>query len=252
MKKFAIALLFLTLLYSTTITGKIYDADKMTPLMNSLVTIENSDGNILVQKICGNEYSIEIAPGKYLVRAYHYQNGTLDEYNEYDIEASGNEMKLDLLLIPYELFQMTPDFSKPKYADSGNAVDAASIRIDYGTIIVGTILVAGLIGIYLRYFGKGRGKHANSKAEEKNAGVTQPVAQGPQAEEQEEPHELDEECKKIMKIITENEGRITQKELRQILGFSETKMSFIITELEALGCLKRIKKGRENILKVIK
>ncbi len=64
-------------------------------------------------------------------------------------------------------------------------------------------------------------------------------------------HELDEKGKKVLKILKENEGRMIQKELRNIFNFSETKMSLVITKLESLGLVKRIKKGRENILKLI-
>ena len=40
--------------------------------------------------------------------------------------------------------------------------------------------------------------------------------------------------------MQDNEGRILQRELRQILNFSETKMSLIISEMEVLGLIKDV------------
>lgn len=53
---------------------------------------------------------------------------------------------------------------------------------------------------------------------------------------------------KLIKIIKDNGGRITQKELRKHFPISEAKVSLMITELEAKGKLGKIKKGRSNVL----
>ncbi len=55
-------------------------------------------------------------------------------------------------------------------------------------------------------------------------------------------------AEKIIKILKENDGRMTQKELRKHFPFSEAKMSLAITELEANKKIKKIKKGRGNII----
>lgn len=64
---------------------------------------------------------------------------------------------------------------------------------------------------------------------------------------QEEPQQ-DDLLKKVVEIIKNNEGRITQKELRKHFPLSEAKVSLIITQLEKEGKLEKIKKGRGNIL----
>lgn len=64
---------------------------------------------------------------------------------------------------------------------------------------------------------------------------------------QEEPQEEDL-LKKVTEIIKNNEGRITQKELRKHFPLSEAKISLVITQLEKEGKLEKIKKGRGNIL----
>lgn len=56
-----------------------------------------------------------------------------------------------------------------------------------------------------------------------------------------------EERNEVLDIVVK-EGRILQKDLRKKLPYSEAKVSLMISELEAQGKIKRIKKGRGNIL----
>lgn len=59
---------------------------------------------------------------------------------------------------------------------------------------------------------------------------------------------LPEDLKAVVDVIKAKGGRITQKELRKILGFSEAKMSLIIADLERRGIVEKVKKGRGNLI----
>ena len=63
---------------------------------------------------------------------------------------------------------------------------------------------------------------------------------------------MDDESRKILEILKSSGGRMLQKELRDIMGASQSNMSLVLTELEQLGYIKRFKRGRENLLKLIK
>lgn len=52
----------------------------------------------------------------------------------------------------------------------------------------------------------------------------------------------------VLDILKKHGGRITQKDLRKEIPLSEAKVSLMIAELESEGKLKKIKKGRSNIL----
>jgi uncharacterized membrane protein len=52
----------------------------------------------------------------------------------------------------------------------------------------------------------------------------------------------------VLKIIKEEGGRTTQKNIRKKIPLSEAKISLMISELEAAGKVKKIKKGRGNII----
>ncbi|MDK2795179.1 MAG: hypothetical protein PWQ22_111 [Archaeoglobaceae archaeon] len=67
-------------------------------------------------------------------------------------------------------------------------------------------------------------------------------------EKSEEIEVLPEDLRKVLELIKAEGGRITQKELRRKLGFSEAKLSLIIADLERRGLIEKVKKGRGNII----
>jgi uncharacterized membrane protein len=94
----------------------------------------------------------------------------------------------------------------------------------------GTIL--GLLIIWLSYFLITRTKVMEAKKEAgKDAGdVTK------------------DELEKVLGIIRKSGGRATQKDIRKEIPYSEAKISLMISELEEKGRVKKIKKGRGNII----
>lgn len=59
---------------------------------------------------------------------------------------------------------------------------------------------------------------------------------------------LSTELSEILDVIRGYKGRITQKELRSRLEYSEVKVSLLLSELEKRGLIKKFKHGRENIV----
>jgi uncharacterized membrane protein len=59
---------------------------------------------------------------------------------------------------------------------------------------------------------------------------------------------LPQDCREVLGIIEKNGGRITQLDLRKALPYSEAKVSLIVSDLESRGILKKVKKGRGNVL----
>jgi len=58
----------------------------------------------------------------------------------------------------------------------------------------------------------------------------------------------DDISNKVLEIIKKQGGRTTQKDIRKQIPMSEAKISLVITELEHKGIIKKIKKGRGNII----
>lgn len=60
---------------------------------------------------------------------------------------------------------------------------------------------------------------------------------------------MDKDAEAVLKILDSFEGRATQKELREALKFSDSKLSLILTELENVGKIKKFKRGRANMVR---
>ena len=52
----------------------------------------------------------------------------------------------------------------------------------------------------------------------------------------------------LIKIIKQEGGRATQKDIRKNMPLSEAKISLMIAELQHKGTIEKIKKGRGNII----
>jgi uncharacterized membrane protein len=100
-------------------------------------------------------------------------------------------------------------------------------------IYAGLILIVAVFFLWSNHFWQGERKEESMSKE-----ALKPMK-----------HELDEDAKSVLSVLDGCEGRATQKELRQNLGFSDSKLSLILTELEQLGLVKRFKRGRANIVR---
>jgi uncharacterized membrane protein len=67
-------------------------------------------------------------------------------------------------------------------------------------------------------------------------------------QKEEQTRKLPNDLRDVVRILKRNEGRMTQKDLRKEIPLSEAKVSLMLTELEDMGIVKRIKKGRGNVL----
>lgn len=239
MKQILFMILSLTLLYSTTISGEVFNGDSLKPINSTIITIEEESGHILLQRLTDSPYTVDIQPGNYTIRGYHFDNGTLTYYTDYKVQVTSNDMQLDMVLLPYELQMLSPGFTPPPVVPSGilnenNTGNGNTNKIGNEIYFYPAVLLILIVLVYW-FFIRKQNKQHNTKNDTRQ-----------------DEFEPDEDCQKIIKILRENDGRMVQKELRNIADFSETKMSLIVTELEVSGYIKKIKKGRGNMLKLVK
>ncbi|MEK6981956.1 MAG: hypothetical protein AABX38_03415 [Candidatus Micrarchaeota archaeon] len=235
-------LLFLTLLNATTIYGDIINGENFELINNTIIKIE---GVGTTQFIANQNYLVQLSEGNYNISASYFESGKLLLYSKDPINVMGNETNFDIVLLAPDQIDDILD----NYQDLPNENEIIKGNLeDYRFLIIGLIGLAIAIYILVKKLGKTQAiETSNNKTlENKNDNDENIEEQGIIKEKP------DEEISRIVKIMQDNEGRILQRELRQILNFSETKMSLIISEMEVLGLIKRIKKGRENILKLIK
>ncbi|HIH23277.1 TPA: hypothetical protein HA238_06115 [Candidatus Micrarchaeota archaeon] len=237
-------LMILTLLHATTLYGEIYEGEEFELLNNAVITVF---GPTNVQLVANENYSIEIESGEYQVITRFYENGTMKYYSKDKITVAGKDMRFDIVVFPIDPQMIDDsDVEIPIPEPPANGGGTRLIKTDIDMVLF-IVVLAGLIGILLFFFLK---KNERSGSETRTTDL--PEKGIIKTSEPEKNYELDEDGKRVLKILSENEGRMIQKELRNIMNFSETKMSLVISELEACGLVKRIKRGRENILKLLK
>ena len=216
--------LLLSISLAAIVHGTIYDWSTLEPLNNTIVQVNSTPVQQLISK--DGAYYFDLVPGAYEVGAKYYENNSLElETTESITITSEGDYVLDLIMFPSidlgePLFNETVEFDEEIVQQEQNWLGIVILSVVLTTIIL-------FIGARFRF---GPREHVEEKIEEK-------------------PKRLPKESKQVLDMIKE-EGRITQKELRKKLPWSEAKVSLAVSDLEERGLIKKIKKGRGNILKI--
>jgi len=213
MKRGIYVILFLLLIdtvLGATVFGNVYDfgLDKQP---NTIIEVNSTPKQIIVAK--EGEYSFELPVGKYEIKAkYLVNNETYSSVIEtIDIKTQG-DFRLDLILFPN--FELEEEILKEAELEVEDLEEK-----DYTVPIIFAVILG--IGIILYLISK-----LIKSKEEIEA----------------------DEAKKIIEFIKKHGSRITQKDIRKNFPSSEAKISLILTELEEKGIIKKIKRGRGNII----
>jgi len=209
---------------AATLHGTIYEwSDFEKPLKNALVEVNSTPAQYVVAKT--GTYSFNLSPGTYLIKAKYFRDNIL-EYSaeeEIQIERDGDFVH-DLLLFPP---------TESEYDVLGD-INLTSVDIEaenYTSIYTVPILILISSAFVIIYRFKKKKIHAKSE------NIAEP-----------EKSDLPQDLRDLYEIILEMGGRTTQKELRKKIKYSEAKVSLMVTDLEDRGFIKKIKKGRSNII----
>lgn len=227
-------LLFMLLIGSTTIamgariTGQVYD--KNLNKLNDVVIVINSDP---VQRyvVKNGTYVFELAPGNYRLsaRTFSDDDNVLGQDTDIRVDKEGIFV-FDLVLEPIPESERGQDIS-PSPMDEG--------FFDLGVILrFADIVVIAFLLTLAAYFGYRLWKKRILAKGNPVSGVS---GDAPEQERH------DEYTRNVLSLI-KKEKRITQKDIRKNFDLSEAKISLILTDLEHEGLIKRIKKGRGNII----
>lgn len=208
-----------------TVHGEIYDWYTLDLLPNVIVEVNSTP----VQKIVATDgtYSFNLPNGSYVIRAIYYEERLL--YGEENITIVGpGEFALDIIMFP-PLDENI--FDNEIFTDWDFPYEAGA---DYTWVYISIASILAIIALVFLV----RGKFAKKKV----------VSPPPKLKTVELPRDL----KEVLDVIIQNEGRITQTELRTKLPYSEAKVSLLIADLEDRGLIRKIKKGRGNIIVLTK
>jgi len=235
LKKLIIVLILLISIencYAATISGNIYDPDFNKMEGRTEVEVDSSPRQYQVST--DGTYSFFLLVGKYTIKAKYEEHGRLKYISEEKIVVR-DEGKFvhDIVMYPSpEEEERLLNITLEKPGNNSNKTQDTILFIIIGSVFVISILL-------VVYFLRKEKKRENIHKKEEGSFV---------ATEEEKDVDAPESLDKVIKIIKENNGRVTQKEIRKQIPLSEAKISLMITELEDKGIVKRIKKGRGNII----
>jgi len=206
---------------TATVHGTIYDFWTYTPLENVMVGVTSGTQTLSLD----GTYSLSLQPGSYEISARYSQRGTLiyKDYENITLQPNENVTR-DLIMFPADVGENSENLDiTPDSDETGAALPWLGIAI--GLII----LVIGVVLFYNRKIMGMIKKETSTPSATKVVGV---------------PEELQE----VLNIIKVSGGRINQLELRQKIPLSEAKVSLMISDLEDRGLVRKIRKGRANII----
>jgi uncharacterized membrane protein len=235
--------IFLAVLFSSTCTsvaaqdnmatvhGTIYDVWTFQPLDNVLIDVYSN--STLQQQILatGGTYSLTLSPDNYTIHAKYYRSALLLYDDEENITLHANDnLTLDLIMFPSGTENIP---SENDIFDNGNLLENLPLEEETPILaiaILGLVIAGSAVSGFILLWRKSSRKKVK-----------------PALTAQVKVVEIPEDLKKVLDIIVK-EGRITQTELRTKLPYSEAKVSLLVADLEDRGLIRKIKKGRGNIL----
>ncbi|MBI2663286.1 hypothetical protein HYX15_02010 [Candidatus Woesearchaeota archaeon] len=200
------------IIYAAEIRGTIYD-EGLDKVKDSIIEVNSQPKQKFVSK--DGTYSFTLPKGDYIITA-RFEDLTAQD--NITIKEDGVFI-LDLFLFPDFEDDFDADIEVDNFNDNGNL-------FVYSIYALGLIVIIGLVIYKYKFYDKG--KISNN--------------------ENEIVLEEDEILNRIMEIMEKNNGRTTQKDIRKEIKLSEAKISLALTELEHKGKLKKIKKGRGNVI----
>ncbi len=191
--------------------GDIYGPG-MQKMNNTMIRVEGSYSYAMASE--GSEYSFFLPEGDYKISASGYgTGGDLESYAEENVRVGGEDQRIDLVMRP-------------------------AFRTEF--LLYGAVVLL-FFAVAMAFLWKDKQKAPEPRMPLMEAAIPE--------KREEKPVKLDEDMKKILQALESNEKRATQKELKEMLHFSDAKLSLIIAELEEGGYVKKFKRGRGNIIR---
>ncbi|GEM_PF-263479 len=249
-------ILFSSFVSAATIHGNVYD-DSLQKINGALITVNSIPKQTFISQ--QGTYSFELSKGAYVLNATYKEFSSIQTVQ---IDTEGDYV-IDLILfsvIPEDDLDSSLDlftFNQTKKENEKQTV----FFFGLGLVL---FLLVGFLFFFFRRQAKNNAEFA-IKTELKDGlktklkkGLKKAVIRAAiivaeerkkeekEGEEKGESH-LDE-LENLLKIIVKLGSRTTQKDIRKEIPLSEAKISLMLTELESEGKIKKIKKGRGNVI----
>ena len=239
-------LLFLGFSEAATLHGTVYDSS-LNMIKNVQLQINTTPKQSHISK--NGLYFFYVPVGTYEITAEkYYQKQLIYSASKIVTMEKDGEFNIDIIM------ESLPGVEVPVDDEDLGPSIITLLRARYGYLIyvvlfVMVALVGTILFFYIRSLLRKKVTHdvstpTDSLLNTPNSSVSHiPVEKEPESKEN-FPETLDG----VLKIIREEGGRTTQKDIRKKIPLSEAKISLMVSELEAKGKIEKIKKGRGNII----
>ncbi|MDO8642506.1 MAG: hypothetical protein Q7R76_02835 [Candidatus Woesearchaeota archaeon] len=226
------------------IHGTIYNLD-LKKLEKAVAEISTSPKQRMVST--DGTYAFTVDKGEYIIRAQYKENASLLTTEERVVVKEDGSYVFDLFLLPS--FAAEDDILAESALDVDNIFIEEKRFTTYALFGVAGIIVLVVIYVFYKFMNspERKKKKVSSENEGNNENETEETSTE-NDEDNEIKKEEDAVAQQVMEFIKEQDGRTTQKELRKQVPLSEGKISLVLTELETAGKIRKIKKGRGNII----
>lgn len=237
-KKLLLLLVFLLIVpYSlgARVYGTVYDLS-LEPVPGAVVEVNTTPSQRYLSP--DGLYEFELQPGSYLLTASELRAEIViaSAEEEVIVESDGNFV-LDLILYPEILDEselldpdalafVEDDFGEPSLGLSLLVLAAVALILTVVVILI-VVRTKGLVGMFETT--------VDFLRREKKA-----------------PTHIPPDLQELYTLISDAGGRITQRELRKKIPLSEAKVSLMVAELVELGLVKKFKRGRGNVLVLVR
>lgn len=216
--------------FASTISGNVYDAS-FQKVNNAIIEIREPLQRDVIEE---GYYSFEVKKGDYIITVSYFDGENYQKVTEnVSVDVDDSNQVLDLFLF-FDLSEEENivDDEVDLINDSQNVTSViesddsfVGFKLIFRLMILFVLipLISFFIVMYLK-----KKETKKDIISNKNDGLRN----------------------QIVVLLKKNQGRMTQKEIRKEMPYSEAKISLVITELESEGFLERIKKGRSNIVKL--
>lgn len=225
---------------SANVYGSIYEFSSFDrPLKNAIVELEENSSRLQYKVSGDGTYSFNITPGDYLIRAKYYNEANILEFigeEKLRIDKPDESRNIDIILFP-------PIDQESEYLGDINLTGEIDTKdTDYTNYFIVLVPLTIILIVILVV------RRKKSIPDESKITIPAPLPPEVIPAGTVGDKELPDDLKELYEIIIKKGGRTTQKELRKEIIYGEAKVSLMITDLEDRGLIKKIKKGRSNII----
>lgn len=221
--------------HAAVITGTTYDGLTLDVLPNAIVTINTTPAQTKLVK--DGMYTFDVPIGKYTLKGTYLEQGIVvqEALHSLNVEKEGT-YTVDLILLP-DLGDI-PDEPFPDDEPAPTWIEQL-IQGPFAWLLLLAIVLIGAGYTIIQTKKNTETRYAKSESDS-----TETKNEPPKTDE----IQLDRYAIEVLGDLNRGGNRLTQKELRSMINIGEAKVSLVVSEMESYGLIKKIKKGRGNIL----